>query len=46
MLVLFFGAGISFVLLVGRPIPLTWIKEFVRVFMCNVEQDKKNYFYE
>ena len=32
MLVLFFGAGISFILLVGRPIPLSWIKEFVRVF--------------
>ncbi len=32
MFVLFFGAGISFILLVGRPIPLSWIKEFVRVF--------------
>lgn len=34
MLVLFYGAGISFILLVGRPIPPTWIKEFVRVFLC------------
>lgn len=32
MLVLFYGAGISFILLVGRPIPLTRIKKFVRVF--------------
>ena len=32
MLALFYGAGISFILLVGRPIPPTWIKEFVRVF--------------
>lgn len=33
MLVLFFGAGIFFLsYIAGRPIPLTRIKEFVRVF--------------
>ena len=33
MLVLLYSAGISFILLVGRPIPLAWIKRFVRVFL-------------
>ena len=42
MLVLFFGAGISFILLVGRPIPLSWIKEFVRVFYIQLSTVTKS----
>ncbi len=33
MLVLFYGAGISFILLVGRPIPLSWIRNLSAFFI-------------
>jgi len=35
MLALFLGAGIFFVLLVGRPIPLPWIGKIVRALCCS-----------